>query len=68
MDEFSKYSPDVQPVDLDEEDPYEETGLNTPMAKSDAVYGNRLDHLQADPINLFDTKSGYADLFPEAKK
>ena len=45
MEEFDKYTPHAQPVDLDEEDPYEETGFSRPKAKSDAVYGNRLDFL-----------------------
>ena len=67
MEEFDKYSPYAQPVDLDEEDPYEETGFSKPRAKSDAVYGNRLDFLQADPINLFESKAGMADILKDDK-
>ena len=54
-DEFEKYSPNAQPVDLDEEDPDEDTGLNAPIANSDVLYGKKVEYLQQNPIDLLES-------------
>ena len=52
-EEFSKFSPDAQPVDMDEEDPDEGTGIFAPVEKkSDVVYGRKIDMHAQNPINL----------------
>ena len=68
MEEFRKFSPDVQPVDLDEEDPYAESGFNKPHKNSEALYGKKIDYLQVDPINLYESGSGLADLRDDSKQ
>ena len=45
-DEFEKFSPVEQPVDIDEEDPEEDKGIHQPLKKSDMVYGKKLEYLQ----------------------
>ena len=57
-DEFEKYSYVQQPIDLDEEDPDEETGINAPTSNSQAVYGKKIAYQQADQINLYESKKG----------
>ena len=34
------------PIDLDEEDPEEDTGINTPVKNSDVLYGKKIQYLQ----------------------
>ena len=66
-DEFSKFSPDAQPVDIDEEDPDEGTGIFAPVEKkSDVVYGRKIDMHAQNPINLQDTTQGRNELLKAA--
>ena len=51
------------PVDLDEEDPDEDTGVNTPIKNSEALYGKKLQYLQQNPITLTDSAKGTESLF-----
>ena len=67
-DEFEKYSYIKQPIDLDEEDPDEETGINAPTENSKAVYGKKIAYQQADEINLYETKKGMQQLFEDPKE
>ena len=41
-EEFEKYSPNQIPVDVDEEDPDADTGVNTPIKNSEVLYGKKL--------------------------
>ena len=45
-DEFDKFSPKNMPVDLDEEDPDEDQGLNATVPNSEVMYGKKLEYLQ----------------------
>ena len=66
-EEFSKFSPDAQPVDMDEEDPDEATGVFAPVEKkSDVVYGRKIDMHAQNPINLSDTAAGREQLIKTA--
>ena len=66
-DEFSKFSPDVTPVDLDEEDPDEGTGIFAPVeSKSDIVYGKKIDSLAQNSINLQETAAGREEILKAA--
>ena len=51
-EEFKKFSPDAQPIDLDEEDPNEEAGFNMTIEKQNSIYGKKVDWLQMNPITL----------------
>ena len=62
-EEFEKYSPDQQPIDLDEEDPEANTGLNAPLKNSEALYGKKINYMQQDPIRLEDSRAGLKDMF-----
>ena len=65
-DEFEKFSPNQMPIDLDEEDPDEGTGLATPIPNSEALYGKKIPYLQANPITLLESEAGREQLFREA--
>ena len=67
-DEFEKFSPSQMPVDLDEEDPDEDTGLNAPVANSEVLYGKKLEYLQSNPIDLLESKAGREELFRASDK
>ena len=56
------------PVDLDEEDPDEDTGLAAPVANSDVLYGKKIEYLQANPIDLLESKAVREELFKAADK
>ena len=45
MEEFAKYSPNAQPVDMEEEDPDGEIGIKAITKNSDAVYDRKLEYL-----------------------
>ena len=51
------------PVDLDEEDPDEDTGINAPLKNSEVLYGKKLKYLQQNPINLTDSKAGQESMY-----
>ena len=56
------------PVDLDEEDPDEDTGFSAPVANSDVLYGKKIEYLQSNPIDLLESKAGREELFKASDK
>ena len=69
MDEFDRFSPTQQPVDLDEEDPDEDSGLRKqPEKNSDVVYGRRLDIHVQHPIELSESRIGREEILKAASE
>ena len=62
-EEFSQFSPQKMPVDMDEEDPEEDSGINAPVPNSEALYGKKIEYLQSNPIKLTDSKVGMDQMF-----
>ena len=62
MDEFEpKYSPSRVPIDDDYDDP--DAHIDDPdIPKEDIVFGKKAEHLQMNPITLFDSPVGQQDL------
>ena len=69
MEEFDRFSPNQQPVDLDEEDPDEDQGARKqPEKNSDVVYGRRLDIHVQHPIELSESRIGREEILKAASE
>ena len=58
MEDFEKYSPDAQPIDVEEEDPDEDRADNAAIKPSEALYDRRLEYMQSNPIEIDDSEAG----------
>ena len=69
MEEFNRFSPNQQPVDLDEEDPDEEVGIRKlPEKNSDVVYGRLIEKHRQNPIQLDETELGRDEILRAASE
>ena len=69
MEEFNRFSPAQQPVDLDEEDPDEEVGLRKqPEKTSDVVYGRLIESHRQHPIHLEESAVGREEILKAAQE
>ena len=65
-DEFEKYSPQRHPMQEDEEDPEEDTGIDEDPDMRDVTYNKKVEAMQMKPISLLDSTAGVKSLFANA--
>ena len=58
QEEFEKFSPMQQRIDLDEEDPNEGKYLDGEIEPVDLLYNKKADWMQSNPITLMESRKG----------